>query len=143
MPFHLHPFRCIFKPNCFIFRAFMVIIPESQFSARLYKCTGRAIVLLPGICLGSSSGVSKIVKFYIKNFIVMGKALSGELSCTRTGLVLIFIVILSLQPHLRRTTYRKATTIQLRLCRMFKQKPNVHWSQHSALFAILKQFFNY
>ena len=78
----------------------MVIIPDGQFLARLYKCTGRAIALLPGIYLGSCSRFSKIVKFYIKIFIVMGKALSRELSCMRTGLVLIFIVILSLKSSL-------------------------------------------
>ena len=34
------------------------------------------------------------LKFYIKVFYVMGKALSGELSCTETGLVLKVLNIL-------------------------------------------------
>ena len=35
---------------------------------------------------GGGSGVDKMLKFYIKVFKVMGKVLSGELSCMRTGL---------------------------------------------------------
>ena len=31
-------------------------------------------------------GVSKMLKFYVKVFYVMGKALSGELSCLQTSL---------------------------------------------------------
>ena len=34
-----------------------------------------------GIGVGVGVGVSKMLKFYIKVFYVMGKALSGELSC--------------------------------------------------------------
>ena len=47
--------------------------------------SGRAIVLPPGIGVGVSvgigGGVSKMLKFYVKVFYVMGKALSGKLSC--------------------------------------------------------------
>ena len=43
------------------------------------RSPGRAIVLPPGVGVGSDLGVSK--KFNIKVFYVMGKALSGELSC--------------------------------------------------------------
>ena len=43
----------------------------------------------PGVSdrVGGSVGVSKMLKFYVKVFYVMGKAQSGELSCTGTGLV--------------------------------------------------------
>ena len=48
---------------------------------------GRAIVLPPasalvlGAVLAAASALAKCLKFYIKVFYVMGKALSGELSC--------------------------------------------------------------
>ena len=35
----------------------------------------------PGISVGGRVGVSKMLKFFVKVFYVMGKALSGELSC--------------------------------------------------------------
>ena len=40
---------------------------------------------------GNDTGIniSKILKFYIKVFYVMGKALSGELSCLWTGFVML------------------------------------------------------
>ena len=42
----------------------------------------------PGISIGAGSiGMDRMLKFYVKVFIVMGKALSGELSCMQTGLV--------------------------------------------------------
>ena len=34
-------------------------------------------------------GMGYTLKFYIKVFYVMGKSLSGELSCMRTGLVVV------------------------------------------------------
>ena len=37
----------------------------------------------------STHSLSKIFKIYIKDFYVMGKVLSGQLSCTGTDLVLI------------------------------------------------------
>ena len=36
---------------------------------------------------GSGIGISKMSKFYVKDFYVMGKVLSGKLSCTQTGLL--------------------------------------------------------
>ena len=50
-----------------------------------------------GVCVGGSGGVGvdKMLKFYVKCFYVMGKALSGELSCTWTGLVLQALVSVS------------------------------------------------
>ena len=43
----------------------------------------------PGVGFGfGSSSVDKMLKFYVKDLFVMGKALSGELSCMRTGLVM-------------------------------------------------------
>ena len=39
------------------------------------------------LALAAVSALAKCVKFYFKVFYVMGKALSGELSCMRTGLV--------------------------------------------------------
>ena len=56
---------CIVKSNCCIFNS-----PGQS--------PGRAIVL-PGASVLAGGGVSK--KFNIKVFYVMGKALSGELSC--------------------------------------------------------------
>ena len=50
------------------------------FLALLFKCTGRS---------GINVGVDKILKFYFHVFYVMGKGLSGELSCTLTGLVVV------------------------------------------------------
>ena len=51
----------------------------------MYKkryCTTRHISIV-----GVGIGVSTKLNFYVKIFYVMGKALSDELSCTRTGLV--------------------------------------------------------
>ena len=42
---------------------------------------GRAIVLPPASVLGLASALAKCYGFYIQVFYVMGKALSGELSC--------------------------------------------------------------
>ena len=39
------------------------------------------LLYYPGVGVGSGVGVSKMLKFYVKVFYVMGKALSGELSC--------------------------------------------------------------
>ena len=59
------------------------------FLARLYKIQ-KSYCTTPGVGVGvgidGSVGVDKMLKFYVKVFYVMGKALSGELSCTRTGL---------------------------------------------------------
>ena len=38
--------------------------------------------------VGVGVSMSRNIKFYLKGFKVMGKALSGELSRTRTGLVI-------------------------------------------------------
>ena len=46
--------------------------------AHLYKCS------TPGI--GASLSISKMSKFYVEVFYVIGKALSGDLSCLQTGL---------------------------------------------------------
>ena len=48
------------------------------FLARLYECTESAIALSLA-CLS----------FYIKDFYVIGKALTGKLSCLMTGLVIM------------------------------------------------------
>ena len=45
-----------------------------------------------GISIGTGlggRGVNKMLKFYVEVLYVMGKAVSGELSCTLTGLVLL------------------------------------------------------
>ena len=59
-------------------------IPKvSQFLARLYKCTTPGV----GVGVGRGSGMDKMLKFYVKVFLkVVGKALSGKLSCMLTGL---------------------------------------------------------
>ena len=41
----------------------------------------------PGVSVVGGGGVSKMLKFYVKVFYVMGKVLSGKLSCPVTGLV--------------------------------------------------------
>ena len=66
-----------------------LIIYQSLFSSP-GRSPGRAIVLPPGVGVGvgvgGGVGVSKMLKFYVKVFYVMGKALSGELSCPRDRL---------------------------------------------------------
>ena len=63
----------------------------NPFLACLYKCTGRAIALLPAwalalaAALAVASALAKV--FMLKFFYMMGKALTGELSYTQTGLV--------------------------------------------------------
>ena len=54
------------------------------FVARLYECTGRAIALPLAF---AAAAWTKCQSFTLKVFKVMGKALSGEQSYTRTGLV--------------------------------------------------------
>ena len=46
----------------------------------------------PRVSVGSGVGVSKILKFYVKVFYVMGKVLSGELSCVWTSHVVLGIL---------------------------------------------------
>ena len=63
-----------------------------QFLACLYECTGRAIALPPASAfalVASASVWTKCLSFTLKFFKVMGKVLSGELSYTQTGLVVI------------------------------------------------------
>ena len=40
----------------------------------------------PGISTSGAVCISEMIKFYVKVFYMMGKALSGQLSCTRTVL---------------------------------------------------------
>ena len=66
-----------------------------HFLSRLYKRTGRVVALPTTHNLGGGAGVrvgvgiSKMLKFYVGFFYVMGKAMSGELSCMGTGLVIV------------------------------------------------------
>ena len=39
------------------------------------------------VCVSNGGSVGKLLKFYVKVFYVVGKTLSGELSCTCTSLV--------------------------------------------------------
>ena len=57
--------------------------------ARLYECTERAVALSPALALVVLTvALTKSYFCYFKVFFnVIGKALSGELSCTRTDLV--------------------------------------------------------
>ena len=57
------------------------------FLARLYERTGKAIALPPASALTLAAAWTKCLSFTLKFFKVMGKALSGELFCTWTGLV--------------------------------------------------------
>ena len=53
------------------------------------RSPGRAIILTPALALAAALALAKCLSFYVKVFDVMGKALSGELSCVHvTGLVL-------------------------------------------------------
>ena len=45
------------------------------------RSPGRAIVLPPASASVSASALAKCYSFYVEVFYVMGKALSGELSC--------------------------------------------------------------
>ena len=44
---------------------------------------------------GGSISVDNMLKFYIIVFYVMGKGLPGKLSCMKTGLVIVIIIISS------------------------------------------------
>ena len=44
---------------------------------------------------GGGGGMDKMFKFCVEVFYVMGKVLSGELSCMRTGLVILSVPIRS------------------------------------------------
>ena len=49
----------------------------------------------PGISIGTGlggRGINKMLKFYVEVLYVMGKALSGELSCMLTGLVVVTVL---------------------------------------------------
>ena len=62
----------------------LIELPMSLFSSP-GRSPGRAIVLPPASALASAaalaSALAKYLSFYVKVFYVMGKALSGELSC--------------------------------------------------------------
>ena len=45
------------------------------------RSPGRAVVLAPALALAAAAALAKCLSFYVKVFYVMGKALSGELSC--------------------------------------------------------------
>ena len=45
------------------------------------RSPGRAIVLHPASALGLAAALAKCLSFYLKVFYVMGKVLSGKLSC--------------------------------------------------------------
>ena len=49
--------------------------------SRKSYCTTRGVAVGVGFGIIGGGGVSRMLKFYVKVFYVMGKALSGELSC--------------------------------------------------------------
>ena len=55
----------------------------------------RRAIALPQASALAASGIDRMFKYYIKVFYVMGKALSGELSCTQTDLVILPVPIRS------------------------------------------------
>ena len=67
------------------------------------RSPGRAIVLPPASALTlATSALAKCYSFYVNVFYVMGKALSGELSCPCGRSCLIFIVhIMDIQNYSR------------------------------------------
>ena len=56
-------------------------LDEGQEELSYYPGVGVCVGVGVGVSVGGGVGVSKMLKFYIKAFYVMGKALSGELSC--------------------------------------------------------------
>ena len=58
----------------------LVLVLKGPFLARLDEVQ-EELLYYPGVGVGCSVGVSKMLKFYVKVFYVMGKALSGELFC--------------------------------------------------------------
>lgn len=48
------------------------------------------VLRVSGGVFSGCGGVSRKLKFYIKSLYVMGKALLGNLSCTGTGLAIVF-----------------------------------------------------
>ena len=61
--------------------AYFLLILNAVFLARRDEVQ-EELLYYPGVGVGvGGGGVSKMLKFYIKLFYVMGKALSGELSC--------------------------------------------------------------
>ena len=54
-------------------------------------CTTPSVGGGGSIDVGNANGISKMLKFYVEVFYVMGKALSGKLSCTQTGLVVVIL----------------------------------------------------
>ena len=60
-----------------MYKAFLAHLDEVQKS----YCTTPGVGVGVGVGVGGGVGVSKMLKFYFKVFYVMGKALSGELSC--------------------------------------------------------------
>ena len=66
------------------------------------RSPGRAIVLLPGVGVGVGVGVTvskKCLSFYVTVFNVIGKALSGELSCPCDRSCSVDFVIFTLISH--------------------------------------------
>ena len=56
------------------------LVSTDSYLARLDK-SRKSYCTTPGIGVGGGVGVRKMLSFYVKVFYVMGKALSGELSC--------------------------------------------------------------
>ena len=79
------PFLCCRKGE-HIFAAMLSIclsVHTSHIFSSPGQSPGRAIVLPPAsaLALAAASALTKCLSFYVKVFYVMGKALSGELSC--------------------------------------------------------------
>ena len=74
------------KPVCLkqqIFLIYHVLTTYFRFLARLDEVQEELMYYLVGVGvgIGVGVGVSKMLKLHVKVFYVMGKALSGELSC--------------------------------------------------------------
>ena len=69
--------------------SFSLLPPDNRDNLEIMFCIfsspgrspGRAVVLTPAPVLAAASALAKCLSFYVKVFYVMGKALSGELSC--------------------------------------------------------------
>ena len=62
----------------------ILVLTQGSFLVHLYR---KSYCTVPGIGICGGRDGSKMLKFYIKIFYVMGKALSGKLSCMWTSLV--------------------------------------------------------
>ena len=62
---------------------------EQVLLSPLYRCTGRVFALLPALMAALT--LAKYKSFTLLKVFVIGKVLSGEISCTQTGFVSLLV----------------------------------------------------